>query len=289
MKKTILLASGLAIITGVGVLCLRASPPPAIPDPVMGAPSVLPTVIAINRSTVLTITVPIPDSSLIPNSVNLLRLPATGTQPTNLGVMHDDGQYGDAVAGDQIYSLRVTFTEPISGQIRLQVSAPFRGVLRRVLSAPINIAVTSDGTRPLPPDPGPAGSTTIAGIDSDGDGVRDDVQRYIALNYTNSVKTQAALTQLTKAYLAELLDAENTHLTPTDSHAATYALDCLFYVTPSTASQLLKQLEGQILNTKDRISAYLKAEGGITTNFDLLPTPQQQQARCMINPDILPN
>ncbi|MDX8380534.1 MAG: hypothetical protein R8M14_00305 [Ghiorsea sp.] len=33
----------------------------------------------------------------------------------------------------------------------------------------------------LPPDPGAAGRGTLAGIDSDNDGVRDDVQRWIAL------------------------------------------------------------------------------------------------------------
>src|SRR5216683_231714 len=37
----------------------------------------------------------------------------------------------------------------------------------------------------LPPDPGAAGKATLQGIDSDGDGVRDDIQRYIALTYPN--------------------------------------------------------------------------------------------------------
>jgi hypothetical protein len=47
----------------------------------------------------------------------------------------------------------------------------------------------------LPPDPGAAGNATLAGIDSDGDGVRDDVQRYIGLTYPQSAKERAALTQ----------------------------------------------------------------------------------------------
>ena len=51
----------------------------------------------------------------------------------------------------------------------------------------------------LPPDPGAAGKTTLQGVDSDGDGVRDDVQRYIALTYPNSEKTRATLTQYTKS------------------------------------------------------------------------------------------
>jgi hypothetical protein len=35
----------------------------------------------------------------------------------------------------------------------------------------------------LPPDPGQAGKLTIDGIDVDKDGVRDDVQRWIAENW----------------------------------------------------------------------------------------------------------
>ncbi len=35
----------------------------------------------------------------------------------------------------------------------------------------------------LPPDPGLAGKTTVEGVDSNNNGFRDDVERYIALNY----------------------------------------------------------------------------------------------------------
>ena len=38
-------------------------------------------------------------------------------------------------------------------------------------------------TAGLPPDPGEAGRRTLAGIDSDRDGIRDDLQRYVALTY----------------------------------------------------------------------------------------------------------
>lgn len=31
----------------------------------------------------------------------------------------------------------------------------------------------------LPPDPGPEGKFTLLGIDSDGDGIRDDIYRYV--------------------------------------------------------------------------------------------------------------
>jgi hypothetical protein len=37
--------------------------------------------------------------------------------------------------------------------------------------------------KPVPPDPGEAGKQTLEGIDSDNDGVHDDVQRWIVLTY----------------------------------------------------------------------------------------------------------
>ena len=52
----------------------------------------------------------------------------------------------------------------------------------------------------LPPNPGEEGKLTIEGIDSDNDGVRDDVQIAITIKYpSNNDETKSALTQLAKA------------------------------------------------------------------------------------------
>ena len=51
----------------------------------------------------------------------------------------------------------------------------------------------------LPPDPGEAGKRTIEGIDSDGDGVRDDVQRFIAEHWGQSERAVKVLTKIAKA------------------------------------------------------------------------------------------
>lgn len=47
----------------------------------------------------------------------------------------------------------------------------------------------------LPPDPGEAGNRTVIGIDSNGNGIRDDVEVAIFREYPNSAKTRAALLQ----------------------------------------------------------------------------------------------
>ncbi|MGA2599811.1 MAG: hypothetical protein ABSH09_22785 [Bryobacteraceae bacterium] len=74
----------------------------------------------------MSVIVQITDPTLIAGSVNLLQLGATGAQPTILGVMQSNGS--------GIYSLQPTFNESTPGEIQLQVSAAFRGQLRRVAS-----------------------------------------------------------------------------------------------------------------------------------------------------------
>jgi len=290
MKKLLTLLSSIAVLLVIGALWLHAAPAPT-PAISIGTASAFPATLAAQTPTTITVIIPIPDNSLIPGSVNLLRLGTVGTQPTILGKLHDDGVNGDVLAGDGIYSFQVGFTEPV-GHFTLVVSAAFRGRLERALSNQMDIAVTLSGVRQLPPDPGSAGLTTLAGIDSDGDGVRDDVQRYIALTSFGSAKLQVALTQIASAYLSGILHQNTPSVAVLDYQAANYAIDCLDYVTPtsSSPSQLLSQLESQILNTHDRITAYLTGQNALpTTNFDRLPKPQQQKARCLVNPDTLPN
>lgn len=47
----------------------------------------------------------------------------------------------------------------------------------------VSIEYKSSSGPVLPPDPGEAGKATLLGIDSDNDGVRDDIQRWIVQNY----------------------------------------------------------------------------------------------------------
>jgi hypothetical protein len=98
--------------------------------PTIGGARISPITLVVNTSAVVTVSVSIADPSLIQDSVNLIRL--GGAQPIILGQLHDDGQNGDAVAGDHTYTAQITFNESNIGQIQLQVSAAFRGLLQRV-------------------------------------------------------------------------------------------------------------------------------------------------------------
>src|SRR6266436_3471000 len=59
--------------------------------------------------------------SVVAAGVYLSRFDAANRLIANLGVMHDDGKNGDAVAGDAIFSLRFNVNEP-SGELRVAVS-----------------------------------------------------------------------------------------------------------------------------------------------------------------------
>jgi hypothetical protein len=108
--------------------------------PAVGTPNATPSVITVNTPVTVTVTAQINPVPLA-GGVNLLRLGATGTQPTVLGVMHDDGKNGDAAANDGVYTLQLPFNEHSTGQIQLQVSVAFSGSLKRVLSSTTTIPV----------------------------------------------------------------------------------------------------------------------------------------------------
>jgi hypothetical protein len=93
----------------------------------------------------------IDNPALISSGLNLLRIEPPGTQPVILGHLHDDGLNGDALAGDSVYTLAVSFAEPSStSAITLQVSAAFKGRLQRVLSsqATITVSATAESLTP---------------------------------------------------------------------------------------------------------------------------------------------
>ena len=59
----------------------------------------------------------------------------------------------------------------------------------------------------LPPDPGEAGKETLLGIDSNNDGVRDDVERWIYKTHSSKIR-RAVLLQGARAHQAMLADPD---------------------------------------------------------------------------------
>jgi len=110
----------------------------------------------------------------------------------------------------------------------------------------------------LPEDPGEAGMATLVGIDSDSDGVRDDVQRYIALTYPESEKIRAALTQYAITMQDALLDADDKEKSVRVAQNGTKSQACLWYVFGSVRlyGDARDDIMVKLLNTDERNYAY---------------------------------
>lgn len=108
----------------------------------------------------------------------------------------------------------------------------------------------------LPPDPGPAGKLTIDGVDIDKNGVRDDVQRWIAENWGHSPLAVKALTMAAQErmrdvhYGDELGKAETRKLGP-ESMRKTICITSLA-TEEMLQGNALEKVRLQVTNTPER-------------------------------------
>jgi hypothetical protein len=107
----------------------------------IGATSANPQTVQVGVATDVTVTSTITDPSLIANSVVLQKLNASGQVIAVVGTLHDDGLAGDAVAGDNIYSIRTTVYETAPGSLTLRVAAGFKGSLLLTFAPPMPITI----------------------------------------------------------------------------------------------------------------------------------------------------
>jgi RHS repeat-associated protein len=137
----------LAKVLALAGLLLAGFPASAAPS--IGSVQITPDAIAAGAPTTVRVTAVIADPTLIPATVNLQRVNEAGAAVAVLGSLHDDGRNGDAVAGDQVYTLNVVLTE--TAPLRLRVSAGFQGMVKRVFSAEVLLPIN----RPPLADAGP--------------------------------------------------------------------------------------------------------------------------------------
>ena len=139
----------------------------------------------------------------------------------------------------------------------------------------------------LPPDPGEAGKATLEGIDSDQDGIRDDIQRYIALTYPDSQKTRAALKQYTLAFQKATLESPDEERALRNTEYMHRASECLWHIHSEDSIKMSDTLLAEFLNTMNRSRAYLAYNsklGGHTfggKDFD------EYKSSCTFDPDLM--
>src|ERR1043166_5536224 len=107
----------------------------------IGAPAVTPDSLVGGVATTVTVTALIADPSVVPGSVILQSVDASGRLLAILGALHDDGEQGDAVAGDHRYTIQTTLTEASATNLFLRVAARFAGSRHRRFSSVITVPV----------------------------------------------------------------------------------------------------------------------------------------------------
>ncbi|MEP7162458.1 MAG: hypothetical protein ABI747_01705 [Candidatus Moraniibacteriota bacterium] len=222
-------ATGLFIITKTGFVLNRAT-------------NTFDTTVSIKNTSPFTVSAPVQLSvSGLPNGVTLANAAGTSQGKPYVNV---------AVPGNNI------IPNAIITPIVLKFSNPARVALAPKLDLSGDIPQYALG---LPPDPGEAGKATVAGIDSNGNGVRDDVERWIAFNYPASAKGRAALMQYARAYQRLILSgaAGNPADALTLDQQAADASACSGYtfgVRPGILEQ--RKIFAEMLNTRARSLAY---------------------------------
>lgn len=217
-----------------------------------------PEVLVVNTLTPVTISATIV-GDVLPGGVNLLRIGANGSS-TVLGQLSPN-----TTAGVNGYSITRSFTEATLGTVTLQLSVASRGQLRRVASQTFLLAVNSVAIT-LPPDPGEAGKLTLAGVDSDNDGIRDDVFRNIIFASLGSDLKRESMKQLARAVQPYLLTTTSLDA-KTAVNPLTEAVGCLYALNGLAAADIVTLEQSFILNTEQRLLAYFNAQRLMGTTF----------------------
>ena len=153
----------------------------------------------------------------------------------------------------------------------------------------LNVQILAETSLNLPPDPGSAGDATIEGVDVNDNGIRDDIERWIALTYQESDKTRQALIQNYYPLQNFMIHAreDDRDAVYNDMTALQRSSECLYYVRRDDANDLLAELESVVVNTSDRVYAYLDSSrilgGG---SFPSKPLSKWKQS-CTFDPDSL--
>lgn len=136
------------------------------------------------------------------------------------------------------------------------------------------------------PDP-KKNNATIAGIDSDGDGIRDDIQIWINKEFQAQPKVQMAMRQIAMGRQLDLLSIENREQSILVSKNVLNNTSCLFFVIGlDTGAKLIREIESKLLNTKDRLYAEIKSNENFSGQaYELPRTAEEEKALCSFNPD----
>jgi hypothetical protein len=221
--------------------------------------------------TTVTVTVQIAqDPGLIRNSVLLQQFNDQG-KVIGSQALYDDGTHGDLHAGDNIFTTQLVLNENAPKILVFRASAAYLKQVKRVSSPTLAIpvltakalvqALENQGELPKLDR-----SSDIQGPDSNANGIRDDVERYIA-SLPITPEQQQAVEQFAKSIQAALLvdTADNSALRQVDTDTSR-ALQCISLRFPDIPqmAEVVNAIEKVTANTKERTLQYIKYNNALS-------------------------
>jgi len=105
----------------------------------------------------------------------------------------------------------------------------------------------------LPPDPGSAADATLTGIDANLNGIRDDVELFIAEEFSRTPQLGEALNQFAQTVQKGLLST-NEQESMNAANAGNRAMECLAFLAPDDKSW--KTVTALAVNTPERVRSW---------------------------------
>jgi hypothetical protein len=153
------------------------------------------------------------------------------------------------------------------------------------LFAPAFNGLPHSGTT-LPPDPGAAGKLTLAGVDANRNNVRDDVEIYIATNFSSSQRLRQGLYDFAAASQRAILSTNEQESMQAASLTGR-AMECLEYVAPDDMSW--KSVNAVSVNTPDRLRAWMAHQRRLSGSVLPGRPMREWKTSCTFQPDALKN
>lgn len=100
-------------------------------------------------------------------------------------------------------------------------------------------------------------NATLEGVDSDKNGIRDDIQRFINENFSNKPSTKLAMKQVAQSMQQKLVNSIDPQTTEIYAHKIAEDLSCLNWIS-SQPLKLVEELQIRFKNTEQRIKKTLQ-------------------------------
>lgn len=145
---------------------------------------------------------------------------------------------------------------------------------------PVSYTFVSSTLNDVPPEPGPENNLTISGVDSDGDGIRDDIQRYIAMSYPTNMAIRMALMDVAKSVQLILTGAESKVASYQNMLLFNKGFECTAYTIDDDPSELIGTIISKQNNTRERTKAYALFHKQISGYVSVSPSLDDYYKSC---------